>query len=141
MSVDPSVLANVDFLAPLRGKAIKRVAQDMSERSVAPGDDIVTQGTTGIAFFVVIDGTASVLVDDVEVRTLDAGDHFGELALVLPDVPRTATVRAVTPVKVAGLTEWNFRAFVAEHPEIHWPLLVNLARQLVDVGRPASRAG
>lgn len=130
MSIDPSQLRSVDFLAPLNDKAIQRLAQDMTERSVAPGEDIVTQGTTGIAFFLVLEGEASVLVDDVEVRTLGAGDHLGEIALVLPDVPRTATVRASTPVRVAGLTEWNFRGFVAEHPEIHWPLLVNLARQL-----------
>jgi CRP-like cAMP-binding protein len=130
MSIDPDLLGNVDFLVPLKRKAIKQLAQAMTERSVAPGEDVVTQGTTGIAFFLVLEGTASVLVDDMEVRTLTAGDHFGEIALVLPDVPRTATVRAVTPVKVGGVTEWNFRGFVAEHPEIHWPLLVNLARQV-----------
>jgi CRP-like cAMP-binding protein len=128
--IDPSLLRTVDFLAPLNDRAIKQLAQGMSERSVAPGEDVVTQGTIGIAFFLMLEGTASVLVDDVEVRTLAAGDHFGEIALVLPDVPRTATVRATTPVKVGGLAEWNFRDFVSEHPEIHWPLLVNLARQV-----------
>lgn len=130
MSLDADMLRRVDFLAPLSDKTIKQVAQDMSERSLAPGEDIVKQGTKGIAFFLVVEGTASVLIDDVEVRKLAAGDHFGEIALVLPDVPRTATVRAVTPMKVAGMAEWNFRGFVAEHPEVHWPLLVNLARQV-----------
>jgi len=54
---------------------------------------------------------------------------------VLPDVPRTATVRARTPVRVGAMAEWNFKGFVAEHPEVHWPLLITLARQVAD--RPA----
>jgi CRP-like cAMP-binding protein len=109
---------------------MKRLAGSMSERTVAAGEDLVTQGSSAIAFFVILEGTASVIADGRQLGTLTAGDHFGEIALILPDVPRTATVRADTAVRVAGMSEWNFKGFVSEHPEVHWPLLITLARQV-----------
>jgi CRP-like cAMP-binding protein len=134
VAVDGAALRGVSFLSPLRDKDLQRLARDMSERSVNPGDDLVSQGSSGIAFFVILDGTASVLVNGERRRTLGPGDHFGEIALLLPDVERsrTATVRADTVVRVAGMAEWNFKGFIAEHPEVTWTLLTTLARQLVD---------
>lgn len=130
MAVEIDALRRVRFLAPLKDRDIKRLARTMTERTVEAGEDLVTQGHSAIAFFVMIEGTASVLVGRREVRRLGPGDHFGEIALVLPDAPRTATVRAETPVRVGAMAEWNFKAFVSEHPEVHWPLLVDLAQQL-----------
>lgn len=136
MAVDAQALRQVSFLAPLKDREISRLAGDMRERTAAAGEDIVTQGSRAVAFFLILEGEAAVLVDDSEVRRLGPGDHFGEIALVLPDTPRTATVRAITPVRTAAMAEWNFRGFVAEHPEVAWPMLVTLARQVT--GQPVA---
>jgi CRP-like cAMP-binding protein len=132
MAVEAEILRQVNFLAPLKDRALKRLASDMGERSAEPGEDLVEAGTSGVAFFVVLEGELVVLVDGREVRKLGRGDHFGEIALVVPDVRRTATVRALTPVRVGTLSKWNFKGFVEEHPEVHWPLLVTLAHQVAD---------
>ncbi len=130
MAIEVADLRQVEFLAPLKDRAIKALASDMSERSVAAGQDLVTQGQSAVAFFVILEGTATVTVDGREVTTLKPGDHFGEIAMLVPEAPRTATVRAESDVRVAAMAEWNFRSFVGDHPEVHWPLLTNLARQL-----------
>jgi len=132
MAVEVDALRKVRFLAPLKDRAIKRLAGEMTERRVAPGEDLVTQGSSAIAFFVVLEGTVSVIAHGRQVRKLGAGDHFGEIALVLPGITRTATVRADTPVRVGAMAEWNFKGFVEQHPEVHWPLLVTLAQQIAD---------
>ncbi|HUB72721.1 MAG TPA: cyclic nucleotide-binding domain-containing protein [Solirubrobacteraceae bacterium] len=132
MAVEVDALRKVRFLAPLKDRAIKRLAGEMSERRVSPGEDLVTEGSAAIAFFVVLEGTVSVIAHGREVRKLGPGDHFGEIALVLPGIARTATVRADTPVRVGAMAEWNFKGFVEQHPEVHWPLLVTLARQIAD---------
>jgi CRP/FNR family transcriptional regulator, cyclic AMP receptor protein len=132
MAVPPEVLQDIPFLAGVRGREAKVLADSMRERSVAAGDDIVTQGTGGIAFFLLIEGEATVLVDGGERRVLGPGDHFGEIALVIDDVARTATVTAKTDCRVASLTSWNFKSFVRDHPDVAWSLLETLARRVAD---------
>jgi CRP/FNR family cyclic AMP-dependent transcriptional regulator len=132
MAVDHEALRQVRFLAPLKDRAIKKLASAMNERTAAPGEDLVTQGSGAVAFFVILDGEATVIIDGSERHTLGPGDHFGEIALVLPDTPRTATVRAKTDVRLGAMATWNFKAFVAEHPEVTWPLLVTLAQQIAE---------
>jgi CRP-like cAMP-binding protein len=131
--VDAASLRRVSFLEPLRDKDLARLARDLTERKVSAGEELVTQGSAGIAFFVILDGTASVLVDGKKRGALGPGDHFGEIALLVPEVARsrTATVRADTDMRVAGMAEWNFKGFLAEHPEVAWTMLVAMARQLI----------
>jgi CRP-like cAMP-binding protein len=107
----------------------------MTERSAPEGEELVREGESGVAFFVVLDGELSVLVEGKEVRRLAPGDHFGEIALIVPEASRTATVRALTGVRVGCLSTWNFKGFLSEHPETHWPLLVTLAGQIVEARR------
>jgi CRP-like cAMP-binding protein/Zn-dependent protease len=78
----------------------------------APGDDLVRQGDPGDAFYAIGAGQADVLEDGAAIRRLGPGGYFGEIAL-LRDVPRTATVRAVTPVRAFRLERDGFDALVA----------------------------
>jgi CRP-like cAMP-binding protein len=130
MAVDIEPLRRVRFLAPLKDRELRKLASSMSERRASAGEELVTQGSGAIAFFVLLEGQAVVLVDGHERRTLGPGDHFGEIALLLPDTPRTATVRALSDVHLGALATWNFKGFVADHREVTWPLLVTLAQQI-----------
>ncbi|MGZ4269620.1 MAG: cyclic nucleotide-binding domain-containing protein [Solirubrobacteraceae bacterium] len=132
MPTPADALRTVPFLAGVDDRDLADLAASMREREIGAGDDIVTQGTGGVAFFVILDGDATVTVNGSERRTLHAGEHFGEVALVAPDLPRTSTVTAKTDVRVAGLTAWKFKPFVLEHPEVAWSLLETLARRLAD---------
>jgi CRP-like cAMP-binding protein len=75
--------------------------------NVAPGEAIVEEGEQGDAFFTISSGQVEVTQDGQSIRTLGPGAHFGEIALLL-DVPRTATVRALTPVRAFRLGREGF---------------------------------
>jgi putative peptide zinc metalloprotease protein len=75
--------------------------------NVAPGDTILEQGAVGDAFYAIGSGQVEVLENGSRVRTIGTGGHFGEIALLL-DVPRTATVRATTPVRAFRLDREGF---------------------------------
>lgn len=132
MAVSAAALRKVAFLSGVEDRELAKLAEGMRERSVAAGETVVTQGSGGVAFLVILEGTATVTVDGAERRTLGPGDHLGEIALIVPDLPRTSTVTAKTDLRLAGLTSWNFKSFVHEHPEVAWNLLETLARRMGD---------
>jgi CRP-like cAMP-binding protein len=81
--------------------------------NVAPGEAIVEQGEEGDAFFAISSGQVDVRQDGRSLRTMGPGAHFGEIALLL-DVPRTATVRAVTAVRAFRLGREGFDSLIRD---------------------------
>jgi len=84
------------------------------------GTVMIHQGDMADAFFIIVEGAAEVLKEQLTGETrllsrLEAGDYFGEIGL-LQGVRRTATVRAAsdTPVKVLRLDRETFTRMVSE---------------------------
>jgi CRP-like cAMP-binding protein len=75
------------------------------------GTDVVRQGDEGNVFYIVVSGEADVLVNGYVVGAMSRGDSFGERAL-LRDVPRMATVRSLSPMRMLALSRENFLAAV-----------------------------
>jgi CRP-like cAMP-binding protein len=130
MAVSIDQLREVKLLRGLKDADIASLAADLAERRVAAGDTIVGEGTGGVAFFFVLEGETSVTVAGEEVATLGPGEYVGELALLDPEGPRSATVTAKTDVVLGAMSAWQFRPFVLAHPEAAWKLLQRLARRL-----------
>lgn len=78
-----------------------------------PGEVVIRQGEPGRDFYVIGQGRVEVLRDDQVSAVLAAEEFFGETALLL-DVPRTATVRSLTPVRLFRLDRSSFESLVAE---------------------------
>ena len=116
-------LKRVPLFSGLNQRQLRRLARSSKERDYRPGTSVVRQGhMSGVGFFIIIDGEAAVNVDGADVATLGPGDYFGELTLISKQV-RTATVRAVSPLRCLVIMFWDFREFAKRNPEVLWKLL------------------
>jgi CRP-like cAMP-binding protein len=101
-------LARIELLAGLPGETLAKLAKAMERQEVAPGSAIVREGESGDRFYVVFAGMLSVANSVMGTRgILRPGDYFGEVALAM-DVPRTATVSAISPAVVASCDRATF---------------------------------
>jgi CRP-like cAMP-binding protein len=119
-------LKQVPLFSELSQRQLKRLGHDFKERTFRAGAPIVRENQmSGVDFFVIADGEATVTVKGKEVGRLGPGDYFGELALI-GERERLSTVTAVTPVRCLAMASWNFRRFVNSNPDISWKLLQHL---------------
>jgi CRP/FNR family transcriptional regulator, cyclic AMP receptor protein len=128
------LIRRVPLFSDLDERELKAIAGSMKERTFPAGAAVTAEGTGGVGFFIVEDGSATVSVGGEEVGRLGAGDYFGEVALIA-NVDRTATITADTDLRCFGMTAWDFRPLVQEHASIAWKLLQTLGRRLSEAER------
>lgn len=106
-------LQQCGLLATLPGEVLTRLARRMRREELTPGTAPVVEGETGDRFYIVLSGLFAVSNSGPlgARRVLRPGDYFGEVALAM-DVPRTASVRALTPATVASCDRQAFEEFV-----------------------------
>ena len=139
MASTPEVLKRVPLFSSLSQRELKLLARDFREREIKSGTRVMREGEkSGISFFVIVEGTATVSLDGAQVRQLGPGDHFGELALISKRV-RSATVTADGPMRCLGMRFWDFRIFAKENPDVIWKLLQYVVELLAD--ERSARAG
>ncbi|KAL8009540.1 putative cGMP-dependent kinase, protein kinase-like domain superfamily, rmlC-like jelly roll [Plasmopara halstedii] len=96
-------LKNVELLQRLSNNQMQKVAAALKLQRFGDGDYIIRQGDDGNTFYIIVEGTVRCTSRagggeaDKELMTLQRGNYFGEMALVLNE-PRQANCIAVGPV-------------------------------------------
>ena len=92
---------------------IDMVLQVMSKVTFKAGEYAIVQGDNGDKFYVVEHGSLDFVVNERVVGKVQAGGHFGELALIY-DAPRAASVRSTTESILWTLGRDDFRTIQAQ---------------------------
>ena len=124
-----SLIGSVPFFANLRDKQRKSLVSQGKELSYKAGDTIVSEGTMGVGFYLILDGKAEVKKGAKVLATLSRGQFFGEMSLI-DEQPRSADVVAVQPTKCWAITSWAFTALVKTHPEMALGMLKEVVKRL-----------
>ena len=119
----------VPLFAELDRHEVEQIARLFKERRFSKGETVVREASGGAAFFLIDSGEATVSVGGADRATLQAGDYFGEIALI-DEGTRSATITASSELVCYGLTFWDFRPLVQENGAIGWKLLQSMAKKL-----------
>jgi CRP-like cAMP-binding protein len=122
-------LARVPIFAKCTAEEVKAISGVAQEGYFQPGQIIVTQGTPGQAFYLILSGRVEILRDGVSLGAFGPGDFFGEMSL-LDQAPRSATIRALDHTSCLMLSSWDFKTLLEKHPSIAIKLLEVLSRRL-----------
>lgn len=136
MSLDQEVdiLRRIPLFANIEPAKLKLLAFTSQRLTYKPGQPLVRQGDLGDAAYILVDGVAEVILerngaDELVLTELGKNAIVGEIA-ILCDVPRTATVRAKTPLTTLRITKEVFFRLVRDFPEIGVEVMRTLAQRL-----------
>lgn len=122
-------LAQVRLFSTLNKKQLSLVGKASDEVRVPAGKVLVTEGTAGHEFYLILGGQAIVRRGGRRVAMLGPGQYFGELSL-LDRGPRTATVVADTDMALLVLGQREFAAILESVPIVAHKLLEAMAHRL-----------
>lgn len=123
------LIKRVPLFARYSKRQLAEVASLADEIDVREGRELTREGARGREFFVLVEGTADVKRKGRKINTMQAGDFFGEIALI-SGAPRTATVIATSPVRALVITDRAFRSLLRNSPPMQLKVLEALAERL-----------
>lgn len=130
---DVEVLRKIPLFAKIEPTKLKLLAFTSEHLQFMPGDALCRHGEPGDAAFIVLEGEAEILVPSsggpMKIATVGRHDIVGEIA-ILCDVPRTATVLAVTPLTALRISKDGFFNLVTQFPQIGVEVMHELAMRL-----------
>ncbi len=138
-----AVLAKVPLFKPLGPSQLKLLAFTSRRVTFDDGDLLCREGDPGDTTFVILSGSAAVIIDTdygpMEIAAIATNDFVGELA-ILTDAPRTATVRAVGSVDALEIEKELFLRLVREFPDLAVQIMRDLAWRLFHTTRQLREA-
>ena len=133
-----NMLANIPFFAGMERSQLKLLAFTAERQEFEEGQYFFLQGNFAEVAYVILKGSGEVLVDtddgQICVATAQKGEIVGELAL-LCDAPRTASIRAKSPVTVLSISKDVFIKHVQGNSEISANLTRIIAGRLEETMR------
>ena len=133
LNEEVDALRSIPLFARVAPSQLKLIAFTSERLTFPAGRELFHQGDEGDVAYIVLDGSADVILDtpdgELTVARLGRNDIIGEMAILM-DAPRTATVRAASELVTLSITKDMFFRMIGEFPEIAVEVMRVLAQRL-----------
>jgi CRP-like cAMP-binding protein len=128
---DPAVemLGSIDIFCGLDDSHLSMIRQAARDHTFSAGQTVVEEGGADKRMYVILAGTADVLMSGATIAHLGPGDYFGEIA-VFDGGDRTASVVATTDVTGISVNSINLRSLIRENPQMGLNLIEGLCARV-----------
>lgn len=138
LNEEVEILKGVPLFSKVEPAKLKLIAFTGERMNYAAGQELFHQGDVGDAMYVILAGSADVLLEtpngQIRVAELKKNSFVGDIA-ILSDVPRTATIRAREPLTTLKISKDMFYRLVAEFPQMAIEMMRELAHRLEDTNQ------
>lgn len=113
-------------------KAVARdLAVDAQLTELPKGAIVYKAGDPNTDIYFVVSGEVDIQVRERSIATCGAGNHFGEMPVIDPDLKKkTVTVVTVAPTVLARVAAPNFTRIANAHPQVWRLLALELSNRL-----------
>jgi CRP-like cAMP-binding protein len=122
-------LSGISLFADVAAPELASIAHIVEERRFAEGERILRQGISGSAFYLILEGDAKIRVDGKDYGSLERGDFFGEVSILLGEPP-VADIIAGRNLRCAVIAGPDLEGFMRTHPTVMYRMLRAEARKL-----------
>ncbi len=135
LNEEVELLRTIPMFANIEPSKLKLLAFTSERLTFQEGQDLCRQGDIGDAAYVVVEGTADVIIDlpdggKLTVAQIGRNAFVGEMA-ILCEVPRTATITATAKLETLRISTELFFRLVKEFPSMAVEIMRDLARRQV----------
>jgi sigma-B regulation protein RsbU (phosphoserine phosphatase) len=136
--IEEALLLNIPLFASLPPQARRELVSCLQEHAYLPGAILIREGEPGERFIILVEGRVEIVKqleapDERRFGVRSPGDFVGEMSLLDPEVPRTASVRALEPVRTLELTSSEFDRLINLHVDLALRILREVSARLRDV--------
>jgi CRP-like cAMP-binding protein len=134
-NLKPGHLKRIKSLAVLDDIQLAAFLNYVDIVNLTPTASLFQEGQLGDSMFLILEGQMRVSIrkrssdESLLLRMLDAGDAFGEIAL-LGHTPRTASVEAMQSTVLIQITAAALQKLLSEQPALAAQFLFHLAKNL-----------
>ena len=118
--IDFRRLRRFELFASLRDPELAEIAKAGREVTVPAGTTIIRQGQVGEDVYLLEDGLINVYRERLEeiqmLALIDSPTVFGEMAIVTPERIRTASVKALTELRMIAIPVNDMHVFLRRFP-------------------------
>lgn len=133
LNEEVALLRSVPLFQNFDPTKLKLLAFTSERITFADGQSLFSQGDMGDAAYVIIEGSADIIINTpngpLTVARVSKNDFIGEIAILI-DVPRTASITATSKLDTLKISKDLFFRLVKEFPEMAVEIMRELARRL-----------